>query len=239
MYKHKNKGICIIEGCSRPIWAREVCPIHYSRFQRNGDLVPRKRGRKPTEKRKCSVHGCPIMTIHERCDMHENRLKKYGDVHYLNPIAKKSRESEKDVARLFLHYGHAVEPQGYKSPFDILVNKTLRVEVKTASRCKDGKWRFSIHRAGELKEDCDCYVFQFLGVPGSKNAVYAMFRSPFGVKTREFTLMGMVKRMGPHYELMQRVLRTGKLDKEEEITDVCSICRRPVVDGKWHNHPCE
>lgn len=27
--------------------------------------------------------------------------------------------------------------------------------------------------------------------------------------------------------------------REAVITDECSICRRPVFEGKWHDHPCE
>ena len=28
-------------------------------------------------------------------------------------------------------------------------------------------------------------------------------------------------------------------NSDNGVSEVCSICRKPVVDGKWHNHPCE
>jgi hypothetical protein len=39
--------------------------------------------------------------------------------------------------------------------------------------------------------------------------------------------------------IMAPATTTPLLDWQLANLDICSVCRRPVFDGKWHNHPCE
>jgi hypothetical protein len=36
-----------------------------------------------------------------------------------------------------------------------------------------------------------------------------------------------------------RVLVAPIQESPQKDWPLCSICRRPIIDGKWHDHPCE
>ena len=67
--------------------------------------------------------------------------------------------SEEYVAELLRNKGASVERMHYTCPFDLLVNCSIRVEVKVGiRRPSSGTWAFNIHRHGIIKEECDWYV---------------------------------------------------------------------------------
>lgn len=76
-----SQRICSIEGCDKPVFAREWCGMHYNRWHRHGDPLHKP----PSPQRKCSVTDCD--KPHDArgfCNAHYTRLCNYGD-----PLAEK------------------------------------------------------------------------------------------------------------------------------------------------------
>lgn len=89
-------------------------------------------------------------------------------------------------------------PQGY--PFDLLVDG-WRIEVKSATPTQShGRifWRFNLHHAGVLRENCDFYIVRALGVVGRERGIWFLFKAPLG---RKALYIGM------------RQIEKGKMDK--------------------------
>jgi len=90
----KNKGkICRIENCNKKAYCRELCKMHYTRLQRNGDPLVLK---SQLPKRQCSVEGCS--NIHFGlgfCGNHYYHFKKYGNpVIYADKDKTRKKQSE-------------------------------------------------------------------------------------------------------------------------------------------------
>lgn len=74
--------MCNVEGCTRPVEAREMCNMHYLRVLRTGaagspEPLIRKSG---TGRGECSVEGCEqSATGRTYCPRHYYRVRKYGD----------------------------------------------------------------------------------------------------------------------------------------------------------------
>jgi len=62
------------------------------------------------------------------------------------------------VSKLLIAKGATVKRMPYNAPFDILVNGTIRVEVKAGIKRSSETWAFNIHRHGTIDERCDWYV---------------------------------------------------------------------------------
>jgi hypothetical protein len=80
--------ICDIEGCGKLIGrhgARTWCPLHYQRWQSNGD--PLREPRRPTS---CTVEGCgKHVQAHGWCAMHYRRWRVTGDLGPATALARK------------------------------------------------------------------------------------------------------------------------------------------------------
>lgn len=68
---------CIVDECDRTAFARSWCAMHYSRWQRRGDIGA---GRVPRPRKLCSVDECE-RTHYGRgyCSLHHQRWWKHGD----------------------------------------------------------------------------------------------------------------------------------------------------------------
>jgi hypothetical protein len=76
-----SKGICSVEDCTRDVLAREMCSLHYTRWNKYGDVHHvEKMGRKPGPVTLCSINECgrPVVA-NGWCDTHYRRWKKAGD----------------------------------------------------------------------------------------------------------------------------------------------------------------
>jgi hypothetical protein len=75
-----TQTLCSISGCGNSgKLTRDMCSMHYQRWQRGGDpeRVSRIRGQKGTI---CSADGCEREAVCKRlCTMHYSRLVKFGD----------------------------------------------------------------------------------------------------------------------------------------------------------------
>ncbi|WP_353963417.1 endonuclease domain-containing protein [Streptomyces sp. NBC_00140] len=49
---------CSVIGCDRPVWARDWCPAHYSRWRAKGDVGTAERRRRGDGTDSCSYPGC-------------------------------------------------------------------------------------------------------------------------------------------------------------------------------------
>lgn len=76
---------CSIDGCEKPVRARDLCATHYSRLRRHGDAGGAElRGPKPLQP--CSVTGCESLTRSsgaEYCEKHYGRMRRTGTLETL------------------------------------------------------------------------------------------------------------------------------------------------------------
>jgi hypothetical protein len=81
---------------------------------------------------------------------------------------------------------------------DLLVEKTTRVEIKTARRGSGGTWRVNVHRHGRLQESgVDAYIFLLEDVPltdGDPEPVYLVFPAPVRRSNYQFSLRSLLKK---------------------------------------------
>jgi hypothetical protein len=60
---------CSVDGCDKPVKARHMCPMHYSRWRLSNGVAPM-----------CSVQGCGRPVVGRGwCSMHWQRWKAHGD----------------------------------------------------------------------------------------------------------------------------------------------------------------
>lgn len=93
-----TNATCSVDGCDRVSGrTKGLCPAHYTRLQRHGDV----QADKPLQKRAgapsaaCSVDGCDtIGRTRGLCGAHYSRLRKYGDVRADEPVANWYRPTE-------------------------------------------------------------------------------------------------------------------------------------------------
>lgn len=71
-------GACSVEGCDRGVTAKGLCPLHYDRLRRHGDVGPAGRVRKGP--RPCKVDACDnrAVTSDDLCPTHRRRKQLYG-----------------------------------------------------------------------------------------------------------------------------------------------------------------
>lgn len=77
------KGICVVDGCAKPICARGHCVAHYASKRKSGalPLLPRK-SPKP-----CAVDGCERTVLARGwCSSHYARWRQNGDVRADQPL---------------------------------------------------------------------------------------------------------------------------------------------------------
>lgn len=103
----------------------------------------------------------------------------------------------KALEDLFRVYGYRVKRGGYYAPFDLLLDDSLKVEIKTClgivSKHVPVQWQFNIHRHGKNNEaNVDIYVLRFENIPGFKKAAHALVRAPIGKRTLAASLRSLI-----------------------------------------------
>lgn len=214
---------CIIPNCqgkgdgkNNAYYPRGLCHLHYARKLRTGDTELRPRVRKTPER--CKVAGCLQLERYGRmgfCDRHYYRFKKFNDpLAKVNKHAEKATKAEMQLAAIFNAHGHQAICTPRHGDGDLLVDGLIKIEVKSAelqkkeiNRLRCPRWAFNIHRHGVLKEVSDYYIFQFLGVPGHKGALYAAFRSPLNCKVKAFSLRSMIRELSPAVKLYEELIK--------------------------------
>jgi hypothetical protein len=215
--KHKQ---CSVGGCKGQgvgpynYYTRGFCHMHYERWRRNGDLAYHPVVAPAFVPQPCIIKGCGSLERYGKkgfCSRHAYRKKKYGD-----PLASVSHDHEKGlqaelaILQAFRRIGkRAVRTPG-RGKGDLLVDGVMSIEIKSAEaqvseRAGTG-WRFNIHRHGKLKETADYYIFQFLGVPEQKGALYAAFKAPLGVYTVSFSMRKMIRELAPAVKLYEELV---------------------------------
>jgi HNH endonuclease len=72
--------ICAVEGCKKPVFRRNWCSMHYSRWQRYGDLAVVHKPGSPRQLGKCLIDDCHKDAIARNlCSKHYTRWSKFGD----------------------------------------------------------------------------------------------------------------------------------------------------------------
>ena len=70
---------CKVEGCDKPVLAKDYCSRHYQRWRRDGDPGPAGLVRMP-DGATCSVDGCDRPNVQRGyCEMHRWRVRSHGD----------------------------------------------------------------------------------------------------------------------------------------------------------------
>lgn len=111
-------------------------------------------------------------------------------------------DAEIRVAQRLALFGYSAKRMPYNSPFDLLVNNSLRVEVKYARPSDGWLWRINFHRHGELDEtNVDFYVVMLDGIPGfAKKAMFLVFPAPAAVKSMTFTFATLLRKHHRHID---------------------------------------
>ena len=216
----KKHTQCSVDGCTgigggpnRNSFVHGWCHMHYTRFKRLGSVELPLRAKKLFVAGVCKVPDCGMPDKYGRlgfCGRHysRNRVFGYPDAP-INHHAEKSFCAENKLASIFAAHGHQVQRIKRRQDGDLLVDGKFKIEVKCAE-AQHGKdevvWKFNIHRHGILNEVSDYYVFQFLGVPGSKSALYAAFKAPLGVLTLQFSLRKMIRELAPAVKLYEELI---------------------------------
>ena len=108
----------------------------------------------------------------------------------MKKIIHADRKFERQVASLLQAFGHKIHHMPYQSPFDLLMDGKLRIEIKTAPPItKLGRpcWNFNIHRHNIVEESqIDYYILRFENVPWCKYAIHALFKAPIEKPTLQF-----------------------------------------------------
>lgn len=168
---------CSLTNCEKPIYAKGYCNLHYRRLNKHGDpnYVNRvwDENRIETELLQVMKALCidRMPTSDElrklgRNDLHLkiSRTKKYsGWAEYLG-LGRKSSETligqkyESVVSELLHGKGHSVEKMSTKYPYDLLVNGSVKVDVKVGSAYLMRGSR--VHSFGINKKipTCDLYI---------------------------------------------------------------------------------
>jgi hypothetical protein len=119
------------------------------------------------------------------------------------------------VYQLLRRYGRKVQMGRYNEPFDILVDDSKRIEVKTCPSVNlRGRtaWCFNIHRHGTLDENnVDAYILRLEGVPEAKAALHLLVKAPLGVKRVNITLRSLFDRYAQATSDYRRFCKTGEL----------------------------
>lgn len=88
--------MCQMDGCEKVAVAREMCRMHYTRWQRTGDATTARPKLPKGTYTTCTVEGCdkPHFTK-GLCEMHRWRLRFRGDVGEAEPLQTRSPRAEK------------------------------------------------------------------------------------------------------------------------------------------------
>jgi len=107
--------------------------------------------------------------------------------------------TQKNLATHFRLRGRQVRHSPYNCPYDLLLDGSLRIEIKAANKQrKRGKkapvWHFNIHRHGRLQENTtDWYVLCLNEIPFHVRTLYLAFRSPIQKTSLHFSLLSLMQ----------------------------------------------
>ena len=114
----------------------------------------------------------------------------------MNKYGRKIRDQSRLVKAILRSYGHTAEDFSRPwSPFDILMDGKIKIEVKTGRYIiKQKCWLFNIHRHNVLNEtDVDFYVLRFNDIPGTDRAINALYKAPLNVYTMNFSIRELLE----------------------------------------------
>jgi hypothetical protein len=136
------KGTCKVDGCDRPIKARELCDMHYRRANATGEAgeAQSRKSRRPDA---CTVADCGRSPVVARgmCSTHYERVRRVGDPGAGIRVAKHRRGDcavEGCDRRIYadrmcrLHYDR-VRRLGAPGPPRLLRGGTFRKNLRTES----------------------------------------------------------------------------------------------------------
>lgn len=108
-----------------------------------------------------------VIEIEKNCKL-SNAIQKNGGYEYwakkLNLEQKYSDTSlgisgERHIAEVLRKQGYEVKPTSIKHPYDILVNKCIKIDVKTANTSYVGGYEQHAYRLAKRQQTCDFYIF--------------------------------------------------------------------------------
>jgi len=125
-------------------------------------------------------------------------------------------KGEEHVVSLLRQGGRDAHRTFERTPFDVIVDKRIRVEIKTRRPRHNNKefcWRVTLERHRKLTEHLiDCYIFRLEGVPYHKSAIYLLFVPPLKVRVLRIGLRQLLQgRFKEAVENFNRFKTTGKL----------------------------
>lgn len=114
----------------------------------------------------------------------------------MNKYEKMERDQAKTVIGTLSMYGHKTQDFSYgKSPFDVLLDGKIKIEIKTGHYSEKYKqWTFNIHRHNILDESgVDFYVLRFNSIPGTNRAIHALYKAPLKKRTMTFSIRQLLE----------------------------------------------
>jgi hypothetical protein len=110
--------------------------------------------------------------------------------------------AEKYVAQRLRRLGYRVREMRHTSPFDLLLDDHLRIEVKYGRPDSAWRWPINFHHAGQVQDSkCDFYVVLLDGIPGNKKMpVYLVIPSPIETPTISFSFSSLVRRYAEYVD---------------------------------------
>lgn len=81
---------CSVDGCTKPVNARELCKAHYYRLNRYGDPLARRKSepRPPRPKKTCSIDGCDLEHYGKGwCENHYARWRRHGSTEDIRALS--------------------------------------------------------------------------------------------------------------------------------------------------------
>lgn len=122
-----------------------------------------------------------------------NKLGKNGGIyHYANlyGLSIKKSESlfglkyEKLIRDMIIKMGNDAELTSAKFPYDILVNKRVKIDVKAGRIYKSNGYSFYTFNLEKARQTCDIYIVVTLGEDDEVNKIYVIPSSVMSGKTQ-------------------------------------------------------
>lgn len=127
--------------------------------------------------------------------------------------------AEEKVACLFRRFGYQVQRELYRNEYDLLLNGSIRIEVKCAQpqfTPNGPKWKFNIQRHGRVSEEgVDLYVLRLEEIPYFKDSLYLLFEAPIRRQVITISFLSLLTRYADNARAFRIFCRRGKI---KEIT---------------------